>query len=43
MVALPAGAIAIPNVRWVAPTREGGPARDGEIDLVIVDPASGAM
>ncbi len=31
------------NVPWVAPTREGGPARDGEIDVLLVDPVAGLL
>ena len=31
------------NVRWVDSTRDGGPARDGEIDLLIVDPHRGIL
>jgi hypothetical protein len=41
--ALPPGAFALANVRWLAPAREGGPARDGEIDLLIVDPDRGLL
>jgi hypothetical protein len=31
------------NVRWIAPSRPGGPPRDGEIDLLVVDPARGIL
>jgi hypothetical protein len=31
------------NVRWTAPVRERGPARDGEADLVIVHPDHGLL
>ena len=41
--ALPAGATCFANVRWLAPTREGGPARNGEIDLLLVLPAIGIL
>jgi hypothetical protein len=40
--ALPA-AIVKANVRWVAPTRPGGPARDGETDVLVVDAERGAL
>ncbi len=40
--ALPA-AIVRANVRWVAPTRAGGLARDGETDVLVVDPHRGAL
>ena len=32
-----------PNVRFVARTRPGGPAHDGEADLVLVDPTNGLL
>jgi hypothetical protein len=32
-----------PNVRWIAPTRPGGPARNGETDLLVVDPERGIL
>lgn len=38
---LPTGARAYANVRWLAPARPGGPARDGEIDLLLVRPEHG--
>lgn len=41
--ALPAGARVYPNFRWTAPTRPGGPARDGEADLVVVHPEYGLL
>jgi hypothetical protein len=31
------------NVAWLAPTRPGGPPRDGEADLVIVVPQHGIL
>ncbi len=31
------------NVRWVAPTRPGGPARNGELDVLVVDPEHGLL
>lgn len=40
---LPTGARAYANVRWLAPTRPGGPARDGEIDLLLVQPEHGLL
>ncbi len=42
-VALPVGARLFVNLAWVAPTRPGGPARDGEADLVVVDPEHGLL
>ena len=41
--ALPDGARCFANVRWLAPTRDGGPARNGEIDLLLVLPAIGVL
>jgi hypothetical protein len=41
--ALGEGARVYPNVRWVEPTRPGGPARDGEVDILIVDPRRGLL
>jgi hypothetical protein len=32
-----------PNAEWLGPMREGGPARDGEADLVIVNDESGLL
>ncbi len=32
-----------PNVRWVDRSRPNGPARDGELDLVLVDPVRGIL
>lgn len=32
-----------PNVRWVDHPRPGGPARDGETDILIVDPDRGLL
>jgi hypothetical protein len=32
-----------PNVRWLAATRPGGPARDGETDVVLVHPQRGIL
>jgi hypothetical protein len=32
-----------PNVRWLAPTRPHGPARDGETDVVLVEPVHGVL
>jgi len=40
---LPADARVYPNVRWNGPTRPGGPARDGETDIVIVLPDDGVL
>lgn len=40
---LPARARLLRNVRWLAPTRPGGPARDGEIDVLIVHPEQGIL
>jgi hypothetical protein len=31
------------NVEWLSPTREGGPARDGEIDVLLVLPEHGLL
>jgi hypothetical protein len=41
--ALPDGARCFANVRWLAPTRDGGPARNGEIDLLLVLPQVGLL
>ncbi len=41
--ALPVGARCFANVRWLAPTRDGGPARNGEIDLLLVLPEIGIL
>lgn len=41
--ALAAGARLYANVAWTAPTRPGGPARDGEADLVVVHPEHGLL
>jgi hypothetical protein len=41
--ALPDGARCFANVRWLAPTRDGGPARNGEIDLLLVLPRIGIL
>lgn len=41
--AVPEPARVYPNVRWVAPARPGGPARDGETDLLIADPGRGLL
>ena len=41
--ALPAGTRVYPNVRFAAKTRPGGPAHDGEADLVLVDPVNGIL
>ena len=32
-----------PNAEWLGPMREGGPARDGEADLVVVNEVSGLL
>ena len=32
-----------PNAEWLGPMREGGPARDGEADLVIVNEENGLL
>ena len=40
---LPTGGAAYPNVRWIAATRDGGPRRDGETDLVAVHPDHGIL
>lgn len=37
------GAFAFANVPWISATRAGGPQRDGEIDLLLVDPAHGIL
>lgn len=41
--ALPVGARLYANVAWTWPTRPGGPARDGEADLVVVHPEHGLL
>ncbi len=41
--ALPDGARCFANVRWLAPPRDGGPARNGEIDLLLVLPDVGIL
>jgi hypothetical protein len=41
--ALPSGARLYANVAWVASSRPGGPARDGEADLVVVHPEHGLL
>ncbi len=41
--ALPGGARLYPNVRFIAKTRERGPAHDGEADLVVVHPEYGLL
>ena len=41
--ALPPEARLWPNVRWVGATRPGGPARDGEIDDVVLHPDHGLL
>ncbi len=41
--ALPVGARLYANVAWTSPTRPGGPARDGEADLVLVHPEHGLL
>jgi hypothetical protein len=41
--ALPEGARLYPNVRFVAKTRPGGPAHDGEADLVVIHPENGLL
>ena len=38
--ALPDGARCYPNVRFIARSRERGPAHDGEADVAIVDPSA---
>jgi UvrD-like helicase C-terminal domain/Nuclease-related domain len=40
---VPADARVFANVRWVAPVREDGPARDGEVDLVVLLPNVGIL
>ena len=40
---LPDGVRCFANVRWLAPTRDGGPARNGEIDLLVVLPEIGIL
>ena len=43
-VALPSPEFRLyPNAEWLGPMREGGPARDGEADLVIVNEESGLL
>lgn len=37
------GADVYANVRWLTPTRSGGPPRDGETDLLVVDPENGIL
>jgi hypothetical protein len=37
------GASAFANVPWISATRRGGPRRDGEVDLLLVDPAHGIL
>jgi hypothetical protein len=41
--ALPAEYHVYPNVHWVSRSRVGGPARDGETDLVIAHPERGLL
>lgn len=41
--ALPAEYHVYPNVHWVSRSRVGGPARDGETDLVIAHPGRGLL
>lgn len=41
--ALPAEYRLYPNVRWTVPARHGGPAVDGEADLVIAHPDRGIL
>ena len=41
--ALPDGARCFANVRWLAPTSDGGAARNGEIDLLLVLPRLGIL
>src|SRR4051794_10659979 len=41
--ALPPDYRVYPNVHWVSRTRVGGPARDGETDLVIAHPERGLL
>ena len=41
--ALPESTKVFPNVRWVDQPRPGGPARDGETDILIVDPDRGLL
>ena len=41
--ALPEGARLYANVRFVARTRPGGPAHDGEADIVVVHPDNGIL
>ena len=40
---LPTGGAAYRNVRWIAATRDGGPRRDGETDLMAVHPDHGIL
>jgi hypothetical protein len=39
----PAAALVYPNVPWIAPTRANGPAREGETDLVVIEPERGLL
>ena len=41
--ALPAEYHLYPNVEWTGPMRDGGPAEDGEADLVIAHPEHGLL
>ena len=41
--ALPSEYHVYPNVHWISRTRVGGPARDGETDLVITHPERGLL
>lgn len=41
--ALPVDYRLYPDVRWTAPMRHGGPARDGQADLVMVHPEHGLL
>jgi hypothetical protein len=41
--ALPAAYRLYPNVAWTGPMRDGGPAEDGEADLVIAHPDGGIL
>lgn len=41
--ALPLGARLYRNVHWIAPTHAHGPARDGEIDALVVHPEHGIL
>jgi hypothetical protein len=40
---LPDGARCFANVRWLAPRDDGGAARNGEIDLLLVLPRLGIL